>query len=140
MSLVLDASATLAWVFGDEATPAIHEVFDRVAENGASVPGLWRLEVANGLTMATRRGRIDPQFRAAALADLAVLDIAVDAHTDGHAWQETLSLADQYRLTLYDAAYLELALRSRLALATLDTDLRQAAGAAGVALLGVGAG
>jgi predicted nucleic acid-binding protein len=118
--------------FGDEVTPAIQEVFDQVAEQGAAVPGLWRLEVANSLTMAARRGRIDPPFRAAALDDLAVLDIAVDAETDARAWRETLDLAERHRLSLYDAAYLERPLRLRLPLATLDADLRAAARAEGV--------
>lgn len=136
MSLVLDSSATLAWVFGDETTPAIREVFERVAEQGAVVPGLWWLEVANSLTMAVRRRRIDVAYRRAVLEDLRVLDIATDAQTVGQAWAETLALADRHGLTLYDAAYLEFALRRGLPLASLDRELREAAGVAGVALLG----
>jgi predicted nucleic acid-binding protein len=84
------------------------------------VPALWRLEIANSLTMAVRRGRIDSEFRHAALGDLAMLEITTDPHTDSSAWGETLQLADQCGLTLYDAAYLELAIRRRLPLATLD--------------------
>ena len=137
MSLVLDSSATLAWVYGDETTDAIRSVFDQVADQGAVVPGLWRLEVVNSLTMAVRRSRIDADFRRAALADLALLDITTDQHTDSYAWAETLHLADRYRLTLYDAAYLELAQRRKLPLATLDQELRAAAQAAGVKTLGV---
>ncbi len=136
MSLVLDSSATLAWIYGDETTAAIRQVFDRVADAGALVPSLWRLEVANGLTAAMRRGRIDAEFRQAALADLAVLDITADPLTDARAWGETLALADRFRLTLYDAAYLELARRHGLPLATLDGALRGAAGALGLDLLG----
>src|SRR5208282_5245606 len=101
----LDSSATLAWIFGDETMEAIRELFDQVAESGAVVPALWRLEVANSLTVAVRRGRIDASFRRAALADLALLDITADKSTDDHAWTETLELADRFRLTLYDAAY-----------------------------------
>jgi len=136
MSLVLDSSATLAWVYGDETTAAIRQVFDQVADDGAVVPALWRLEVGNSLTIAVRRGRIDADFRHAALADLALLDIIGDQHTDARAWGETLRLADRYRLTLYDAAYLELAHRCGLPLATLDNELRAAAAALGVTLLG----
>ena len=136
MSLVLDSSATLAWIYGDETTRAIREVFDRVADDGAVVPGLWRLEVANSLTIAVRRGRIDADFRQAALTDLSMLDITLDQHTDARAWGETLALADRFRLTLYDAAYLEIARRRGLPLATLDRDLRVAANAVGVDLLG----
>ena len=65
-------------------------------------------------------------------------DITIDQHTDERAWDETLRLADQFRLTLYDAAYLELALRRGLPLATLDGDLRKAARAVGLELLGEG--
>jgi len=138
VSLVLDSSATLAWIYGDETTAPIRAVFDQVIEAGAIVPGLWRLEVANSLTMGVRRGRIDADFRRAALADLALLDIATDQRTDAQAWGETLALADRCRLTLYDAAYLELALRRTLPLATLDRDLQAAARARGVRLLGGG--
>ncbi len=136
VSLVLDSSATLAWIYGDEITPAIRTVFERVAEQGAIVPALWPLEVANGLTIAMRRGRIDAAFRGAALADLALLDIATDQSTGSHAWDATLALADRFRLTLYDAAYLELAVRRSVPLATLDGALREAAGVLGVELLG----
>jgi predicted nucleic acid-binding protein len=127
VSLVLDSSATLAWIYGDETTDAIREVFDRVADVGAVVPALWRLEVANSLTVAVRRRRIDEEFRRLALADLAILDITIDQHTDSQFWSETLHLADRFRLTLYDAAWLELAQRRKLPLATLDQELRVAA-------------
>jgi predicted nucleic acid-binding protein len=136
VTLVLDSSATLAWIYGDETTAAIRALFDQVAEEGAAVPALWRLEVANSLTVALRRNRIDAEFRRAALADLALLDITTDPNTDTHAWNATLQLADRFRLTLYDAAYLELAQRRKLPLGTLDQDLRQAGAALGVTLLG----
>jgi len=136
VSLVLDSSATLAWIYSDETTEPIRRLFDAVADEGAVVPALWRLEVANSLTVAVRRGRIDADFRRASLADLALLDITTDQHTDFHAWAETLNLADRFRLTLYDAAYLELAGRLSLPLATLDSELRTAATALGLRLLG----
>ena len=139
MSLVLDSSAALAWIYADETTEAVQQVFEMVAENGALAPSLWRLEVANSLTVAVRRGRIDMPFRNAALADLALLDIAIDPHTDAHSWTTTLHLADRFRLTLYDAAYLELAHRRSLPLASLDEELRAAGRALGVALLGAAA-
>jgi predicted nucleic acid-binding protein len=136
VSLVLDSSAVLAWIYADETTEAVRHVFEMVAENGALVPSLWRLEVANSLTVAVRRGRIGAEFRNAALADLALLDIVADPLTDGHSWTTTLRLADRFRLTLYDAAYLELAHRSSLPLASLDKELRDAGRALGVPLLG----
>jgi len=135
VSLILDSSATLAWVYGEETTDAIQAVFSRLTENGAWVPGIWRLEVANVLEMGVRRGRHDAGFRDATLADLALLPIRLDPETDQHAWSTTVRLAERYRLTLYDAAYLELAERRALPLATLDRELRQAAKAAGVMLL-----
>ena len=134
MRVVLDCSATLAWVYGDETSAAIRRLFDGIAEEGALVPALWRLEVANALTMATRRGRIAPDYRDAALRDLALLDIATDPQTGASAWSSTLELADNCRLTGYDAAYLELARRCSLPLATLDEELRAAARTVGVAL------
>jgi predicted nucleic acid-binding protein len=134
--LILDSSATLAWIYGDEITETIRSVFDAVAENGALVPALWRLEVANSLTRAVRGRRIDPDFRRAALADLALLDITTDQQTDSYAWSDTLNLADRFQLTVYNAAYLELAQRRALPLATLDQDLRKAAMAVGVKVLG----
>jgi predicted nucleic acid-binding protein len=134
--LILDCSVALAWIYGDETTEAIRRVFDAIADDGAVVPALWRLEVANSLTMAVRKRRIDPDFRRGALADLALLDITTDQQTDSHAWTDTLNLADQFRLTVYDAAYLELARRRTLPLATLDQELRTAATAIGVTLLG----
>ncbi len=136
MSLVLDSSITLAWLFEDERTPAADEVLQRVVENGAVAPSLWRLEVANGLQTAVRRGRIDPAFRDASIADLQALTVAVDPETHARAWADTLELAARHGLTQYDAAYLELALRRRLPLATLDRELRAAAEVHGVELLG----
>ena len=133
--MVLDSSATLAWIYGDETTEAIQRLYDRVADEGALVPALWRLEIANALTFAVRRGRITAQFRDAALRDLSLLDIVADSQTDARAWASTLNLADAHRLTLYDAAYLDLALQHSLPLATLDRDLCAAADRAGVALL-----
>ena len=137
MSLVLDSSAALAWVYSDETTEAIRRVFDLVIASGAWVPALWRLEVANILEMGVRRGRTDTAFRDATLADLALLPIQLDAETDRQAWSATLRLAERHRLTVYDAAYLELAQRRVLPLATLDAELRAAASAEKVLLLGM---
>jgi predicted nucleic acid-binding protein len=100
VSLVLDNSATLAWIYGDETTDDIRAVFEQVADQGAVVPGLWRLEVTNSLTMGIRRRRIDASFRDSALADLALLDITIDQQTNAQAWGETSRLADRFRLTL----------------------------------------
>lgn len=135
MTLVLDSSATLAWIHGDERTESIEALFDRVLESSAVVPGLWRLEIANSLNVAIWRKRISRSFRDEALYDLAQLDIVIDSETDLHAWQATVRLADLYGLTIYDAAYLELAQRRRLPLATLDRALADAARTAGIEVL-----
>jgi predicted nucleic acid-binding protein len=137
MSLVLDCSIILAWVYADETTAPVRQVFDLVSQGGAWVPSLWRLEVANVLEMSMRRRRHDAAFCDATLADLAHLPIQVDGETDIRAWTETIGLAERHQLTLYDAAYLELAQRRGLPLATLDRDLRRAAGAEKIRVLGV---
>jgi len=113
------------------------ELFGMVIDKGAWVPGIWRLEVAKVLEMGLRRGRTDADFRDAALGDLAALPIEVDVETDRQAWSATVRLAATRKLTLYDAAYLELARRRGLPLATLDKELREAAVAEGVLLLGL---
>jgi predicted nucleic acid-binding protein len=127
----------LAWYFEDERTDAVTLVLRRVGETGAFVPALWRLEVANGLQIAIRRRRIDSAYRDASLNELRALPISTDAETDNRAWDEILRLADRFGLTLYDAAYLELAQRLRLPLASLDGDLRGAADRLGVPVLGI---
>ena len=137
MSLVLDASTTLAWILPHRTTEAIRQVFDVLSTRGAWVPSLWRLEIANVLSIGVRRGRHDGTFRDATLEDLALLPIQVDAETDRQAWGATLRLAERHGLTSYDAAYLELARRRGLPLATLDGDLRAAAGSENVALMGL---
>lgn len=137
MTLVIDSSVALAWIYTGEMTLPVQQVFDRVISGRGWVPAIWRLEIANSLLMAIRRGRIDAAFRDAALTDLALLDIATDPDTDVFAWSETMRLADSCRLTLYDAAYLELAQRRGLALATLDHELRGACSKIGIPLLGV---
>ena len=136
MSIALDTSATIAWVYAGETSRPVRAVFDQVMESGAWVPGLWRLEIANVLEMGVRRGRHDAAFREVTLADLALLSIQVDPHTNDRAWGATIRLAERHRLTVYDAAYLELALRRGLPLATLDRELRVAATAENVTLLG----
>ena len=136
MSLVLDASLTLSWYFEDERTPAIDAVLDQVVASGAVVPSLWRIEVGNGFQTAIRRKRIDKDFRDRAIRHLGLLPIVVDPETDTYAWTATLRLADRFGLTVYDAAYLELARRRSLPLASLDKALRVAGRAVGVSMLG----
>ena len=135
---VLDSSAALAWVLPGETSQAGDALLDQVADDGAAVPGLWPLETAHVLLTAERRGRITLAERQQALITLAELPVQVDAKTAGQAWGETLTLAAARHLTVYDASYLELALRLGLPLASLDQALRQAATECGVKLLPAG--
>ncbi len=135
MSFVLDSSVALSWCFEDEHTPARLALLERVTQAGALAPQLWPLEVLNGLLMAERRNRLDARRRRRLAGFLQQLPISLDAQTATQAWAASASLAERFRLTVYDAAYLELAQRSELALATLDQDLHVAARALRVSVL-----
>ncbi len=136
MSLVLDRSVALAWIYADETTDAVLRLFDDVRIHGAWVPGLWRWEIANVLQLNVRRGRHAGDFRDGALSSLALLPVKVDAEADRQAWGAALHLAERHRLTVYDAAYLEIASRRKIPIATLDRDLRRAAVSQEIQLLG----
>jgi predicted nucleic acid-binding protein len=129
---VLDGSLALAWYFKDEADPYADAVAGRFPAARAAVPLIWPLEVANAVLMGERRQRSTEAQAAQWLSFLGSLPIAVDDETSDRAWGEVLSLARAHRLSSYDAAYLELALRRGLPLATLDDKLRAAASALGV--------
>jgi predicted nucleic acid-binding protein len=137
LTFVLDNSVALAWSFRDERTPAIMELLAAVERDGAFAPAIWPLEALNGLLMAERRGRIGPEMRASLVSGLRELPVELDEETTDQAWETTADLAARHRLTVYDATYLELAMRRRLPLATLDRALRDAAAREGVMVLGV---
>lgn len=137
MSFVLDSSVALAWCFEEERTDAVDALLDRTTETGAHAPLLWPLETLNALFSAERRRRIDRRKHETLAAFLRDLPVLLDPETAELAWTETASLAGRFRLTTYDAAYLELALRRRLPLASLDRELRAAAAAMNVEVLGV---
>ena len=135
MSFVLDCSAALPWVFGDEATEETDQLLDEMARGEqAWVPAIWHLELGNVLLGAMRKKRIDQAGIEAFFARLGDLEIAVDAETSDRAWDKTLDLAQLHRLSNYDAAYLELAMRRGIPLATLDKELTAACRTAGVQL------
>ena len=124
---VLDASVTAAWCLSDEGHPIADAALTLLESGRAIVPSLWRWEVLNLLLSAERRGRVEPAEATATLYDLSRLPIETDhACVD----EAVLALARQYGLSSYDAAYLEIAQRRRLALATLDKKLNAAASAA----------
>jgi predicted nucleic acid-binding protein len=130
--LVVDSSVTMSWCLGDETDEYAAATLQALRTHTARVPCLWPFEVANGLWMAERRGRITLAEIQRALADVSALPIEVDGTGFGRAFQEVLGLARQEGLTAYDAAYLELAMREALPLATLDEPLRNAAVRVGV--------
>ena len=135
MSLVLDASAALALAFRD-GDPALAERTEaRLAAGGAVVPQHWPLEVANSLLIALRRGRLSPASADRARELLLALPVDVDQSTGEFAWSRGFALAERLGLTVYDAVYLELALRLDAPLATLDQTLARAAREAGATLL-----
>lgn len=131
-----DASATLPWRFEDEATPWTESLLERILGGEAvSVPAHWPLEVANALLMAQRRGRVTADQIDEFIDDLAALPIVLEEPRRPSEWREVLGLAEKHRLTAYDAAYLDLAKRTGLPLASLDGALRRAARAEGVELV-----
>ena len=133
--VVIDASVALAWCFRDERTEATATLLERVQTDAAAVPSLWHLEVANVLALAERRGRITPAESTELIALLETLEIVVDDETPSRALGRVLDLAREERLTAYDAAYLELAMRLGLPLASKDADLCDAAERLGVSVL-----
>jgi predicted nucleic acid-binding protein len=126
-AFILDCSVTVSWFLSDEESSKYSVLLTEVATKGAIVPSLWSYEVANALLMAGRRNRISPQQIEKVLALLKDLPIKIDYESNHHIWQESLSLAEEHKLTAYDAAYLELAIRHKLPIATFDKALKQAA-------------
>ena len=132
MPFVLDASITVCWLFDDEDHPHAAEALDRIRTDHALVPSLWWFEVRNTLLVNERRGRLTESDTLTFLGALRRLAIAVDPALN----EDVLALGRRHRLTVYDAAYLELARRENLPLATLDQRLATAAQAEGVSLIG----
>jgi predicted nucleic acid-binding protein len=134
IGFVLDNSVAMAWSFEDEVDEYADAVLDSLAGVRAIVPILWPLEVANALLMGERRKRSTEAETMKWTGILSALPIVVDSDTNAHAWSGTLGVARGHKLTAYDAAYLELAIRRSLPLATIDSKLKQAAQAVGVAI------
>ncbi len=135
MSFVLDNSVTMRWFFGDGQPRELSyasKVLDSIQHVSAYVPVTWGLEVANVIARAEAKDLVTEARSAAFLEMLDDVDIEVDSNTFTHALSDTLQLARRYRLSSYDASYLELALRLGLPMATLDVDLQSAAKKAGI--------
>jgi predicted nucleic acid-binding protein len=133
--LVLDASVALSWCFKNEATTIGDRVLERLAGAAASVPAIWHLEIANVLALSERRGRITPANSTEFIALLETLVIVIDEETPSRALGRVLDIARAERLTAYDAAYLELAMRLGVPLASKDGDICDAAERLGVSVL-----
>ena len=135
MSFVLDNSVAMCWLLNDGRPADVSyalKVLDSLKKTQAVVPALWALEAANVVAKAESKGWVPEARTQAFVATLSRLNIVVDKATAAHALGETLNLARRYKLSAYDASYLELALRDGLPLATLDADLEKAAKKAGV--------
>jgi predicted nucleic acid-binding protein len=137
LNFVLDASVTLAWCFADEGGDYALGVLDRLRSSEAVAASHWGLELANALLVAERRGRIEPRDVSRLVRFVLALPIAVDPIARRRPVDSIHRLGRSHGLSAYDAAYLELAVRYGIPLATLDSDLRVAAEAEGVGVLDV---
>ena len=135
-AFVLDCSVTMSWLFHDEVTPATSKLLDRLDAETALVPPVWFLEVANVLAVSERKGRIPVARAEEFIQQLTKFDLEIDPEPPERAFGDVLPLCRKHRLTSYDATYLDLAVRRKLPLATLDEPLRKAAKKLGVKLLG----
>ena len=134
MTLVIDASVTLAWCLEDEQSDYAETIFSRLTGERATVPSLWAVEVANGLRNAERRDRLSPAGAAEAHGLLSRLPVEIEETSLYRVLVPVLNVARTNNLSAYDASYLELAMREGLALATVDDRLRAAAARVGVTL------
>lgn len=135
MPLVLDASIAVSWCFEDEATPATDQLFEQIQEDGASVPPLWHLEIGNILIQAERRKRITQAQGQRFLSLVNDLSLTTEEQPVEILQGDVIKIARMHKLTTYDAAYLELAMRLGATLASRDQSLCQAARKIGVKTL-----
>jgi predicted nucleic acid-binding protein len=136
LTVVLDCSAFGPILLADEGSDVLPGLKDALAAGEAVVPQHWQMEVASAVQTAIRRGRLPKGAEADALATLAALEVRVDADTSRYLWSTTWKLAEVHGLTVYDAAYLELALRLDAPLASHDTSLLRVGSSESVALFG----
>lgn len=136
-AFIIDSSITMAWCFLEEQTEATTEVRNRLDGEAAAAPAILLLEVTNVLFQAEKRGRITPSLASDFIEVLQKMKLEVDYDGAARCFEHVLPLCRRHGLTAYDAAYLELAIRTGLPLATLDGRLRSAASEHGIKLLGV---
>ena len=135
MTFVLDASVSLSWCLDDERSPATEQILERLAGTAAIVPAIWPFEVANGLRDAELRGRIAMIDVVRSILLLKSLPIEVEPADTASVLDECVAIARRLELSVFDAAYVSLAMARRLPLATSDERLRRVAAGAGVELV-----
>jgi len=134
---VLDASATIAALAPDESAPELAHLLENAIVAGAIAPALWQFECENVLVQKAKRGQLSEQARYAVSQTLRLLNVTLDGENIMQNCATAADLAIKHSLSVYDAAYLELALRMKLPLATLDKRLASAAKAENVKTLGI---
>ena len=132
MAFVVDSSITACWAFSDESNADATLALKRMSSERALVPPLWWFEMRNVLMVNERRGRLTEWSTVAFLRKLSRLPITIEPLPDSVA---VVALSRAHRLTVYDAAYLELAQREGVPMATMDSDLIRAARSEGVPLI-----
>ncbi|MCZ6655801.1 MAG: type II toxin-antitoxin system VapC family toxin [Gammaproteobacteria bacterium] len=137
MAFVIDCSTTMPWILKNDPTGYADQILSSFKESQAVVPELWFLEVSNVLLVCERRGRLDAEESIRFTSLLQELPISIDEGTSYRVFSKIINVARDYELNLYDATYLELAMREALPLATLDVALRTAAQEAGVEVVGI---
>lgn len=133
---VLDNSVVIAWCFENEAGPYADAVLESLREAKAVVPAIWPLEVGNVLLVAERTRRLTKAETARFLELLSGLPLSVEQESPGRMLTDILGLAREFRLSTYDASYLDLAMRSGLPIATQDKAIIRAARKCGVPIFG----
>ena len=134
LPIVIDTSLTMAWCYDDEKTERSEALRERVGRSGAVVPAQWPIEVQNSLRVGERRGRVSPAEVQTFIAVIRAAPVEVDVRSLS-TFGDLLLLSRQHSVSPYDAAYIELALRRGLALATRDANMARGARALGVMLL-----
>ena len=130
MLFVLDNSVSMRWLFKDGTEADLlyaEQVLEALKEGSSVVPGVWWLEVSNVIARAEAQQLLPETQSRKFLDTLQKMPITVDSSPVEQLWEQTLHLARKFKISAYDAAYLELAIRQKIVLATLDTDLARAA-------------
>jgi predicted nucleic acid-binding protein len=136
MGFIIDASVALSWLFADKFTPAAQALLEQASDSAVFGPSHLWLEISNGALMGERRGRVESSQTILWLGQIAALRISIDPGNPRLGLDGLLPIARLYSLTVYDAAYLELAARLHLPLATFDKRLANAARNGGVEVIG----